>query len=1819
MAQASKEVKTIFAEAIQKTTSEELNLYLDAVCSSNAQLRAEVESLLASHRDAGEFLAGLLEEHDTEFKSSLTEKPGEIIGRYKLLEKIGEGGMAVVYMAEQTEPIHRKVALKIIKLGMDTKSVIARFEAERQALAIMDHPNIAKVLDAGATETGRPYFVMELVTGVSITEYCDKNNLSTKERLTLFIQVCNAVQHAHQKGIIHRDIKPTNVMVTHHDGKPVPKVIDFGIAKAINQKLTEKTLFTRYAHIIGTPAYMSPEQAELSDLDVDTRSDIYSLGVLLYELLTGTTPFSEEELRKAGYIEMQRVIREQEPPKPSTKLSTLGETLTDIAKYRNSTPNLLKKAIRGDLDWIVMKSLEKDRSRRYETANMLVLDILHHLEHEPVMARGPGTRYRVHRFLRRHRSQTVVALALLVVTGAAVVILSMWNHDRLQLAEAEGFRHRNILSQAREQYAKSDRNAALETIKPILGSRHIGPEARLLCAGIFVDNRRYDEAVTMLKELLDDRAEIAGAAHSLLARILWETESSNAEKLKEIEEHRQKAEQLLPETAEAYFLRAMTAVTVKEQLASLDKALQHDPGHYESHRIRAYIYQASRKYETLEHDALAMMVLRPQEALGYSLRAFACNRMGCYEEALKHCNSALRFTSKMSTDYAELCAQRCEVLMNMDRFDRVIAIASEGLQDATKDAKLSFHLYCALIASGRYSEAENVAARATQENPGYLEKAKGWAVKYVFDRLETGRRWYPPDSEPRGHAFSDLIHAQFTYRNLSLKAKRLITDSFTACSSPDGTKVAFSLGFYGFSGVALYKMETGDIDLLIVPGKDPAWSPDGRYLVFARDCQTLPVAEFVSAERISRQRALEDDEVWIMNADGTEPRRLTTGTAPCWSQDGKHIYYRSADEGILYKMSVENGASDPQRLLRNCYTFPTMSPDEKYVAYMQGKSLMIAELASQSVVTEWVSPFPILGVSWCANGHEICIGGRGSIEDIGSGLWVYDLETKQARRVLKGPVFTWKSEPTRLLLNTESPYFEIWEIDLDPNASVLDTLGSDLTVEEYFQEMIDFHTQKIEVDPENPNYYFLRAKYYNCLDDRERAHADMNRYVALRRRERKISNLQFGTPKNLGPAVNTQREEGHPLPLVDELSLIFCRRNVEGRLEYWCSERKTAGSPWQVTEKLSSVNKITIPGTTTDDGLECFVYCWPGEYGSGDVCVRTRPNRDADWSEPRNLGPIVNSSAREMSPAISPDGLELYFSGYDNKNIRPGGQGASDLWVARRTSKNARWTEPDNLGPIINSPENDCRPSLSADGLLLLFDSARSGGQGSFDVWMIRRASLKAPWGSPMNLGPMVNSPAAEYFPHLSADGSTLYYVSDRPGGCGHLDIWQASVVPIVDFSGDGIVDDIDLSVMEAHWGENYKPCDISPMPSGDGVINEMDKELLMAHWGQVVEELRLVSHWKLDETEGNLALDSQGKHHGSVHGSAVWQSSGGRFGGALQLDAIDDYVETGLEHDLSQSPFRVFAWIKGGAPGQAIVSQETEIADHHSVWLGLDPVNGHLVTGHLYPTLPLLKSDSHVTDDRWHQVGLLWDGIYRHLCVDGEEVASDSVPFLPPISRGRLRLGVGSNLEPTTFWSGLIDDVRFLIPPSGPHAPEVKQELKGFQIYRDGIGSDGFNTSYVTSGALDYSWDTDCAEGDYCIYWTGAAQYNEIRIDFRPDKDLSQLVDEGYALEFWFRGNGAGPDFDVRFLDTKSDYPADHPWRMRRVISTSVAPRDGQWHHVRIPLQDFVESGSWDNDTWYNSQGDFDWAAIDYFAIEAEYGDLEGVQLWFDDIQISK
>jgi len=1139
------QAKSIFLSAVEDHSPEQWSAYLDEACRGDAELRRRVETLLAAHQGKD----SLLDDPDAVRIATIgpaepTEGPGTVVGRYKLLEKIGEGGMALVYMAEQTEPIRRKVALKIIKLGMDTRQVIARFEAERQALALMDHPSIAKVLDAGATETGRPYFVMELVQGVSITEYCDKNNLSTKDRLALFLQVCNAVQHAHQKGIIHRDIKPSNVMVTHHDGKPVPKVIDFGIAKATNQKLTEKTLFTRYAHIIGTPAYMSPEQAELSDLDIDTRSDIYSLGVLLYELLTGTTPFSEEELRKAGYIEMQRVIREQEPAKPSTKLSTLGDTLTDIAKRRGCTPDLLRRAIRGDLDWIVMKSLEKDRLRRYEAAEDLASDIQRHLEHRAVSARAPSTAYRLRKFLWRHRLSVVGGLVLALLAGALASALLMWNHNRLRLVEGEVIRDRDALSQARMRSAMTEYEGALEILEPLLGTKYVAGEAHLL-------HNQIQEAV------------------------------------------------------------------------------------------RGRIGDCTREIEA-----------NPQNAAAYSHRAqyYAC--LG----------------------------------------DRANANADM-------------------------------------------------------------RRWS------------------------AIMSQRVLADSWFAAIR--GSRHVIGMPF---------------------------------------DCQIV-----FSAER------------------------------------------------------------------------PT-------------------------------NEIPVLCIAFGQKGR-----------------W--------EMKLFEIPMFVASLLSFGLLSGLDMPV----------------------------------------------------------------AHAD----------------FVFGEPVNLGPAINTPAIDYSARISLDGLSLFFWRQTSPDSLpEPWLATRATKEDPWGTPVSLGRWGDAgavyssipIVPNLTSMDGLEIYFNdldsLRPG-YGNLDLWMMRRERMSADWGPPINLGPLVNSAADEMCPAISSDGLEVYFSEYTV--ARPGGCGESDIWVAKRATKNDPWGEPVNLGPTVNSASYDTRPSLSPDGLLLFFDSQRPGGYGQGDLYVTRRATRSSPWGKSVNLGPGINTPAFEQFVCVSADGSTLYWDSARPGGYGNQDIWQASITPIVDFNGDGKVDGKEVLAMAGHWGQKDLAHDIGPTPMGDGVVDTNDLTVLAGYIGQEVNDPSLIAHWALDETEGLTATDSAGDNDAMVLGGATWQPAGGRIGGAVALDGKDDFVRSGsVVLDPAKGPLSVIAWVKGGAPNKVIVSQASG-AD----WLYLNQY-GMLTTGLSdgSRSAKSLTSDAFVTDDQWHRVVLTWDGTNRTLQMDGVEVARDTQPSLAA-SSGSLHIGAGKNLGITAFWSGLIDDVR--------------------------------------------------------------------------------------------------------------------------------------------------------------------------------------------------
>jgi serine/threonine protein kinase/Tol biopolymer transport system component len=1469
-----KDEEKIFRAVLKRTGPGERAAFLKEACGSDTELFSRVEALLRAYDRAGSFLeAPVLGPNILLDEPPVAEGPGSIIGRYKLLEKIGEGGMAVVYMAEQTEPIRRKVALKIIKLGMDTRQVIARFEAERQVLALMDHPSIAKVLDAGATETGRPYFVMELVQGVSITEYCDQNSLSTRDRLALFLQVCHAVQHAHQKGIIHRDIKPSNVMVTHHDGKPVPKVIDFGIAKATNQKLTEKTLFTRYAHIIGTPAYMSPEQAELSDLDIDTRSDIYSLGVLLYELLTGTTPFSEEELRKAGYIEMQRVIREQEPIKPSTKISTLGDTSTEIAKRRKCTPDLLRKAIRGDLDWIVMKSLEKDRVRRYDTASGLAEDIRRHLEHEPVLARGPSAPYRLRKFLRRHRSEALAGLMIGVLLIAAAVVLSIWNRDRLQLVAAEGLRHQAILFQAREQYANGRRQAALDTIQAIYDSPHVGPEAQLLAGGILVEDGRSGEAMAILGNLLHSRPEVAGTAHALLARVLWENESPEAQKRAEIGEHRRQAEALLPETAEAYFLRAITAATIKEQLNALNKALLLEPGHYESRRLRAFTYYASRKYERMNEEALVMETQRTQDPLGYSLRATALGELGRYQEAIAEYDSAMARTPTEDSQYLDLAAQRLETLLRAGSSERVVEEGQAYLsQIKAKDlSSLQLPVFFALTTLGEYDKAADLYRRMI--GPMQASNDQLFGVKcsqYVFDTLGAGRSWHPPGPAPTGAAFLPLVGAEERYQTVSAKARRINANGFNAHWSPDGKKLAYSMGIRGSSGVATYDLATKETELLVVAGRDPKWSPDGRYIVFARDRQFLHIPDLIAAERKHLLQTRINREVWLMKSDGTELRRLAPGNWPSWGKDSTCVYFFGWEDNTFKSISIEEPDAKPKSITPCPAGFPLVSPDDRYLAYVDGGCLKVKDLVSQAPVAEWPIPFRMWGVcAWSPAGDELCLGDGGP----GEGLWICRFGQSEPVKVLDGYIMggAWSPDRTKLVFDFGSPLDGIWVADLDPHLSTIEALGPARTMEEYFQERATSCTRHIEADPRDAAAYFERARYYHLLHEPARADADARRWSILRDTRRSSDSqagalcgswsplpgpwsamsllglglpwgldmpvvhhgLTFRTPANVEmvrtPTMGTNCEA--PSITADGLMLYANASTIrpngaldEGDLYVWTREttHDNWGAPVSLGPMVNSSFAELHAGISADGLTLFFTSDRPGGCGDQDLWVTTRTTRQGAWSEPVNLGPSVNSPYADGAPSLSTDGLSLFFH-----SERRGGNGDGDLWVTTRKDLDAPWSPPQNLGPVVNSSDWEGGPSISADGRTLFFSSRRAGGAGEADLWVTRRATTGDVWTQPVNLGPLVNSALGDGSPCISPNGFTLYFHSTWRGA----GLWQTLVEPVVDFNGDGTIGLVDLALLLRDWVTHETSCDIGPTPWGDGKVDIEDLKVFLTFW----------------------------------------------------------------------------------------------------------------------------------------------------------------------------------------------------------------------------------------------------------------------------------------------------------------------------------------------------------------------------------------------------
>ena len=1016
------------------------------------------------------------------------ERPGDWIGPYKLLTVLGEGGMGIVYLAEQQRPIRRQVALKLVKPGMDSKRVVARFEAEQQALAMMDHPHVAQVHDAGLTAGGRPYFVMEYVQGIPITEHCDWHKLTIEERLRLFLHVCEGIQHAHSKGIIHRDLKPSNILVCRSADGAVAKVIDFGIAKALSQPLTEQTLYTEQGQFVGTPEYMSPEQAELTAQGVDIRTDVYSLGVVLYELLTGVLPFDPEALREGGAEHIRRIIREEDPKTPSTRLrSVSGETSTKLAQQRGTDVRALGRRLRGDLDWITLKAMEKDPERRYATAHALAEDIQRHLRHEPVTARSPTTVYRLRKFIRRNRTQVVAASVTIVLLCCIAALAVTYSRASRQSRTAAALRDQDTLQTAQEAFSERRFTEALELIGPIAGSEDVGLQARLLQANILLEGGHPQEAEEILSSLVNEKPEIAGAAHALLARIYWENSDSQTGSLEQAAYHRKEAERLLPETADAFYLGALTALTVKETLQMLEKALILDPRHYPSRRLHACTLWASQRYAEMETDALGLIILRPKDSFGYFLSATARFEQKKYEPALRDIEQALPLMSEETDRRTDLLDLGCRIRLALGQYEQVVSLTDRYFKEFPDKTIFAFHKFCAHLGLGQYDQARAVFREAGEGNAQAEQELIDWSMKYVFDTLAAGRNWHKPDQRPDGAPFVYMNEAEAIYIEYAAKGRRLISKGYAADCSPDGMKLAYSSGAIGASGIAVYDFRTGQSELLIVPGRDPKWSPDGRHIVFIRNRQVLDMAALASVGH-RRVTTSGDIEVWVMRSDGTEARRLALGTWPSWSPDGNYVFYHSYTANALCKIAAHDRTAQPQQLWMTGNPWPSVSPDGRHVAMIFSDTrLCIANLEDPAPRPVHICDFPdsrFYGGKWSPSGRWFSLAGYDPEKR--NGLWVYDLHQRQAKKMLSGPECSarWSPDEKSLVYSIEPPILETWMADIE-------SLGPGKTFAEHDREMAAYYTKMIQAYPEQTHYYLSRANCYSRLGELEKAIADI--------------------------------------------------------------------------------------------------------------------------------------------------------------------------------------------------------------------------------------------------------------------------------------------------------------------------------------------------------------------------------------------------------------------------------------------------------------------------------------------------------------------------------------------------------------------------------------------------------------------------------------------------------------------------------------------------------------------------------------------------------
>ena len=1354
---------------------------------------------------------------------------------YEILEKLGEAGQGQIWRALQVST-SRQVALKFPRTGLiSSEKALARFEREVEVAATLKHPNIAQIHDSGIHQ-GIYYYAMDLIEGVHLDTYVKQHNLTIRQILELMLTVCQAVQHAHQNGVIHRDLKPSNVIVA-ENGEPF--IVDFGLAKSLFEDDAALTV-SADGVAAGTPAYMSPEQAAGHMDKLDTRTDVYSLGVVLFTLLTGKSPHD---------LSGSRI-----------------EVMHRIADEPVRRPRKIRPKIDKELEWLLLKALDNDPDRRYVTAGELGRDIDNYLQGAPLIAGPESGIYHIKKFVRRHQalvagiSAVAAALAVGFVVSTVMYLRAQSALEKFTKLESD-VETDSILSTVDWLYAEGRYQAALTEMETNIHREKLTTQGRLLRARLLCEVGRLNDAISELEELTDESPEIAGAAHYLLAAIYAGSDSDRAR------EHQGQAQSLLPEKAEAYCLRAVTASSPEDSLKWLEIAVQLDPRHYPSRQARALTCYRLRDYQKMAQDAEAIIALRPEDCLGYALRAIARREMAIFDEAVKDHDRAIEIC-KVDTELAELYDQRRKTRYQMGDYEQALSDARQCVGLRPDQVMYRFHVFAALVALSDHEQAKVEYTTIVESSPETEARFNLWAAKYVFDTLGAGRPLNLPDRNAGGPAFRAMHDAVDRYQRLDAKADRLITDGISPSWSPDGNMLVYGRSdeflrhalsgqvvdpglssfrdidvlTVGSGGIEILDLDSNSRHLLVSSGIDPLWSPNGESIAFTR---------------WPKLYAWLEEQVWIMPANGGQADVISNGEAIAWTDDSKGLYLTQSRNPVLgsclYKTPVGQAGVEPEQLISFPSTEWAISPDNRYIAYVDHGELRIMELYSRSPVASWRAPMgqSRMNVSWSPDGREVSVASR---HEPYLGLWIYELGTRQAFKILDGPVTSacWSPNGNRIAFELGQPYFEIWIADLKQGVPTSEALGPARSIENHYEDLVDHYVHSIEAgaldmdsnqslakligdfalrgieqyqsaeyeqalitlghieelrrtmsEPTHPTVVAFIAMAFHKLGQNQEAQDTFDRFCRLiAGRAGLAADFIFATPTNLGPPFNSPYYEATQWISHDGLESFFhsTRPPSQGQ-DLWVATRSATEHQWKEAVHLGPIinsHLLDWGPSISADGLELF-FCSPRE-GSiegenpWDIWMTRRMTRNNDWGKPLNLGPPINTTFGEVSPCISGDNLSLFFA-----SDRPDGYGGADIWVATRTSRDNPWGEPVNLGSSVNSRAFEIFPSISSEGLILFFTSgflsypARPGGFGGPDLWVTNRATKDDQWGEPVNLGPLVNTAAEEACPYISPDSSTLYFSSDRPGGFGNFDLWRVSSVPIVDTNSNGKLDVEDL------------------------------------------------------------------------------------------------------------------------------------------------------------------------------------------------------------------------------------------------------------------------------------------------------------------------------------------------------------------------------------------------------------------------------------------